>query len=66
MTENEKVKAEAERIAEELNALIERCNKATGFVYMTDKLHNNFIIRITEPIKLTEFVPSTYTEASDV
>ena len=58
MIENEKANQEIKRIEAELNALIVKCSKATGFVYLTDKLHNDFIIRITEPIKLTAFIPS--------
>ena len=65
MTENEKSKAEAERLAAELNALIVKCSKATGFVYLTDKLHNDFIIRLTEPIKLSAFIPTTREERED-
>jgi hypothetical protein len=65
MTEKDKVKLEAERLMGELNALIERCNKGTGFVYVKDKIHNDWFLRLTEPVKIEAFVPSTYEEGNE-
>ena len=58
MTEKEKVKLEAQRLEEELNALILKCNNAKGFIYIKDTVSNDWHHRLTEPIKLTAFIPS--------
>lgn len=49
---------EAEKIAEQLNALIEKCEKSGGHVYIVDKVQNRFAFRITEPIKVVAFIPT--------
>ena len=62
MTENEKVNQEIAEIEAELNALILKCIKATGFVYIQDTKSNNFYQRFTEPIRLKAFIPSNFEE----
>ena len=42
----------AKHIEQELNDLIAQAVKGGGHVYIVDKLHNDFIKRLTEPIKL--------------
>lgn len=59
MTENEKANQEIKRIEAELNALILKCNNAKGFIYIKDTISNDWHHRLTEPIKLTAFIPST-------
>ena len=49
---------EAEMIAEQLNELIEKCEKAGGHVYIVDKVQNRFAFRVTEPIKVVAFIPT--------
>ena len=66
MTENEKANQEIKRIEAELNALSEKCNKATGFIYIKDTISNDWHHRLTEPIKLTAYIPSAYEEEEDV
>lgn len=56
---------ENEVITEELNKLIDKCHKAGGHVYLTDKLHNDFIIRLSQPIKITAFIPTKREERTD-
>lgn len=48
---------EAEKITAELNELIEKCVKARGHVYIVDKAHNSFSLRLTEPIVIRAFWP---------
>ena len=62
MTENEKANQEIERLEEELNALILKCNNAKGFIYIKDTISNDWHHRLTEPIKLTAFIPSNFEE----
>lgn len=40
------------QIEEALNALIAEAVKNGGFVYVVDKKHNDFILRLTEPVKI--------------
>ncbi len=39
-------------IENSLNELIAEAVKGGGHVYVTDKLHNTFALKLTEPIKL--------------
>ena len=48
---------EAEKITAELNELIERCVKTRGHVYIVDQAHNDFFVRLTEPIVIRAFSP---------
>lgn len=49
--------SEAEKITAELNELIDRCVKLRGHVYIVDKAHNSFSLRLTEPIVIRAFSP---------
>ena len=44
-------------IEKELNALITDCHRKGGDVWIVDKYHNNFAIRLTEEVKIKAFVP---------
>jgi hypothetical protein len=48
---------ETEEINTALNKLINLCAKQGGHVYIVDKKHNNFILRLTEEVKLQGFIP---------
>lgn len=52
MTEAE---AKGKELEEAFNELIKKCADNKGFVYIKDKLHNDFILRITEPIRLSVY-----------
>lgn len=65
MTENEKANQEIKRIEAELNALIKKCIDATGFIYIRDTISNDWHHRLTEPIKLTAFIPSNFEEEKE-
>ena len=41
-----------------LNELINKASESGGFVWVVDKLHNNFAVRLTEPISLKAYIPS--------
>lgn len=46
---------EAKEIQEAINKLILKCAENGGHVYIVDNLKNNFIIRITEPIRISAY-----------
>ena len=52
MTEAE---AKEKEIDEAFNELISKCAEHNGHIYIKDKLHNKFILRITEPIKISVY-----------
>lgn len=52
MTEAE---AKGKEIEEAFNELLAKCAEYGGHIYIKDKLHNTFIYRITEPIKLSVY-----------
>jgi hypothetical protein len=52
MTETE---AKGKEIEEAFNELIAKCAEYGGHVYIKDKLNNDFILRITEPIRLSVY-----------
>lgn len=41
-----------QQIEEALNELIAEAVKKGGYVYIVDKKQNNFVLRLTEPIKI--------------
>ena len=43
---------EAEMIENSLNELIAEAAKGGGHVYVVDKKHNTFALKLTEPIKI--------------
>ena len=47
--------AKGKEIEAAINELISQIAKYRGHIYIVDKLHNNFILRITEPIKLSVY-----------
>ena len=47
--------AKGKEIEEALNELIKKCAEYGGHIYIRDKLHNKFILRIEEPIKLSVY-----------
>ena len=44
-------------VEKELNELITECHRKGGDVWIVDKYHNNFAIRLTEEVKIKAFVP---------
>lgn len=49
MTEAE---AKGKEIEEAFNELVKKCADNKGFIYIVDKLNNDFILRVTEPIRI--------------
>lgn len=47
--------AKGKEIEEAFNELIKKCAANGGHIYIKDKLNNDFIIRITEPIKISVY-----------
>jgi hypothetical protein len=47
--------AKAKELEEALNELIVKCAENGGHVYIVDKLHNKFILRIEEPIRISPY-----------
>ena len=52
---NKEKQIEEKAIEETFNELIKKCAENGGHVYIKDKLHNTFIYRITEPIKISVY-----------
>ena len=52
MTEAE---AKGKEIEEAFNELLQKCLVNRGHIYIKDKLHNKFILRIEEPIKISVY-----------
>ena len=47
--------AKAKELEEALNELIVKCAENGGHVYIVDKLHTKFILRIEEPIRISVY-----------
>lgn len=41
-----------------LNELINKASESNGFVWIVDKRHNNFAVRLTEPVSLRAYIPN--------
>ena len=52
-------------IEKELNELIKSCTERGGFVWIVDKKHNNFALRLTEEVKISSFVPKEREDNDD-
>lgn len=48
-----------------LNELIKECRDNGGFVWIVDKRHNNFAIRLTEEVRISSYVPTKTKEESN-
>ena len=47
--------AKGKEIEEAFNKLLQKCLANRGHIYIKDKLHNKFILRIEEPIKISVY-----------
>ena len=56
---------EREKAEQTLNELIKECRDKGGFVWIVDKRHNNFAIRLTEEVKISSYVPTKTKEDSN-
>ena len=56
---------EREKAEQTLNELIKECRDKGGFVWIVDKRHNNFAIRLTEEVRISSYVPTKTKEESN-
>ena len=47
--------SKGKELEEAFNELLAKCAEYGGHIYIRDKLHNKFILRIDEPIKLSVY-----------
>ena len=56
---------EREKAEQALNELIKECRDKGGFVWIVDKRHNNFAIRLTEEVRISSYVPTKTKEGTE-